>query len=235
MRKSILLLIIAVMGTPLALGGCGGTSDPSPSVTAGQAQAEAPASMETSSQSVEKPAAAKEGFTAESTSGQEDPELTCQAGVRVGSPKGPASVGLIFLMDKASKGEATNVYELTMAGRADGLMGKTTNGDLDIVLVPTNVASVLYNKTQGNITALDINILGVSHMVIPDDSITLMADLKGRSIYMAGKGIALKYVMDYLLKENGLSTSGVDLQFKPEATKMISPLKEDSSAIGVLP
>lgn len=235
MKKSILLLITAVMGASLALGGCSGASGSSPSATAGQAQTQAPASTEISSQSVEESAAAEEGSTAESASGQEDPELTCQAGVRVGSLKGPTSMGLVSLMDKASKGETANVYEFTMAGKADELVGKIANGDLDIALVPANVASVLYNKTQGNVTVLDINTLGVLYVVASDDSITSMADLKGRSIYMTGKGTTPEYVMNYLLKGNGLSTSDVDLQFKSEATEVASLLKEDSSAIGVLP
>ncbi|WP_455650567.1 ABC transporter substrate-binding protein [Enterocloster citroniae] len=235
MKKSILLLITAVMGASLALGGCSGASGSSPSATAGQTQTQAPASTEISSQSAEESAAAEEGSTAESASGQEDPELTCQAGVRVGSLKGPTSMGLVSLMDKASKGETANVYEFTMAGKADELVGKIANGDLDIALVPANVASVLYNKTQGNVTVLDINTLGVLYVVASDDSITSMADLKGRSIYMTGKGTTPEYVMNYLLKENGLSTSDVDLQFKSEATEVASLLKEDSSAIGVLP
>lgn len=235
MKKSILLLITAVMGASLALGGCSGASGSSPSATAGQTQTEAPASTEISSQSAEESAAAEEGSTAESASGQENPELTCQAGVRVGSLKGPTSMGLVSLMDKASKGETANVYEFTMAGKADELVGKIANGDLDIALVPANVASVLYNKTQGNVTVLDINTLGVLYVVASDDSITSMADLKGRSIYMTGKGTTPEYVMNYLLKGNGLSTSDVDLQFKSEATEVASLLKEDSSAIGVLP
>lgn len=235
MKKSILLLITAVMGASLALGGCSGASGSSPSTTAGQAQTEAPASTEISSQSAEESAAAEEGSTAESASGQENPKLTCQAGVRVGSLKGPTSMGLVSLMDKASKGETANVYEFTMAGKADELVGKIANGDLDIALVPANVASVLYNKTQGNVTVLDINTLGVLYVVASDDSITSMADLKGRSIYMTGKGTTPEYVMNYLLKGNGLSTSDVDLQFKSEATEVASLLKEDSSAIGVLP
>ena len=235
MKKSILLLITAVMGASLALGGCSGASGSSPSATAGQAQTEVPASTEISSQSAEESAAAEEGSTAESASGQEDPELTCQAGVRVGSLKGPTSMGLVSLMDKASKGETANVYEFTMAGKADELVGKIANGDLDIALVPANVASVLYNKTQGNVTVLDINTLGVLYVVASDDSITSMADLKGRSIYMTGKGTTPEYVMNYLLKGNGLSTSDVDLQFKSEATEVASLLKEDSSAVGVLP
>ena len=46
--------------------------------------------------------------------------------------------------------------------------------------IPANVASVLYTKTQKNVTVLDINTLGVLYVVASDDSITSVADLKGK-------------------------------------------------------
>lgn len=52
---------------------------------------------------------------------------------------------------------------------------------------------------------------------------------------MTGKGTTPEYVMNYLLSQNGLSISNVDLQFKSEAAEVASILKEDSTAIGVLP
>lgn len=41
--------------------------------------------------------------------------------------------------------------------------------------------------------------------------------------------------MNYLLSENGLTDGDVTLEFKSEATEVASVLKEDSSAVGVLP
>ena len=41
--------------------------------------------------------------------------------------------------------------------------------------MPANVASVLYAKTQGNVTVLDINTLGVLYVVASDDSITSLS------------------------------------------------------------
>lgn len=242
MKKTISLFIMAFLGASLVLGGCGGST----SGTATQAplaaqetsalQETASAQEETSSvdSSDADQSDAKQEKVPELT-GDSGAKLTCQAGIRVGSLKGPTSMGLVSLMDKSSKGETSNVYEFTMAGKADELVGKIANGDLDIALVPANVASVLYNKTQGNVTVLDINTLGVLYVVASDDSITSMADLKGRTVYMTGKGTTPEYVMNYLIKENGLSASDVDLQFKSEATEVASILKQDSSAIGVLP
>ena len=133
-------------------------------------------------------------------------------------------MGLASLIDKASKGETENSYEFTMSGTADELVGKIANADLDIALLPANIASVLYAKTQGQVTAIDINTLGVLYVVASDDSIQTMNDLKGRTIYMTGKGTTPEYVMNYLLSQNGLSISNVDLQFKSEAAEVASIL-----------
>ena len=248
MKRSISILLTAFLGASLMLGGCGGSGQGSAAkdtaASATQAEPPAPDSQETGSSGSEdtgsseesgsnSPAGSAKELTADGSG--DEPKLTCQAGIRVGSLKGPTSMGLVSLMDKAAKGETSNVYEFTMTGKADELVGKIANGDLDIALVPANVASVLYAKTQGNVTVLDINTLGVLYVVASDDSIKSMADLKGRTIYMTGKGTTPEYVMNYLLKENGLGSGDVDLQFKSEATEVASILKQDSSAIGVLP
>lgn len=248
MKRSISILLTAFLGASLMLGGCGGSGQGSAAkdtaASATQAETPAPDSQETGSSGSEdtgfsedsgsdSPAGSAKELTADGSG--DEPKLTCQAGIRVGSLKGPTSMGLVSLMDNAAKGETSNVYEFTMTGKADELVGKIANGDLDIALVPANVASVLYAKTQGNVTVLDINTLGVLYVVASDDSITSMADLKGRTIYMTGKGTTPEYVMNYLLKENGLGSGDVDLQFKSEATEVASILKQDSSAIGVLP
>lgn len=155
--------------------------------------------------------------------------------VRVGSLKGPTSMGLVYLMEQAEKGEAANTYEFTMAASADELLPAMISGDLDIALIPANVASVLYMKTEGGISVIDINTLGVLYMVSGDDKIEEMGDLKGKTVYLTGKGTTPDYVLQYLLKENGLTAQDVTLEYKSEATEVAAVLSEKPEAIGVLP
>ena len=227
MKKTMKLLAAALAGT-LVLGGCAGNKE----TTAASAESETV--KETEAQSTE-----AESSQAEAETEKEETETSDAAGsgtaIRVGSLKGPASMGLAELMDRAEKGETENDYTFTMAGKADELVGSIASGDLDIVLVPANVASILYTKTQGNVNVIDINTLGVLYVVASDDSISSMEDLKGKTVYMTGKGTTPEYVMNYLLSENGLTDGDVTLEFKSEATEVASVLKEDSSAVGVLP
>ena len=227
MKKTMKLLAAALAGT-LVLGGCAGNKE----TTAASAESETV--KETEAQSTE-----AESSQAEAETEKEETETSDAAGsgtaIRVGSLKGPTSMGLAELMDRAEKGETENDYTFTMAGKADELVGSIASGDLDIVLVPANVASILYTKTQGNVNVIDINTLGVLYVVASDDSISSMEDLKGKTVYMTGKGTTPEYVMNYLLSENGLTDGDVTLEFKSEATEVASVLKEDSSAVGVLP
>ena len=155
--------------------------------------------------------------------------------VRIGSLKGPTSMGLVELMDQAEKGEAGADYEFTMAAAADEINAAFLKGDLDIVLIPANVASVLYNKTDGQAVVLDINTLGVLYLLESGETVQSAADLKGRTIYLPGKGTTPDYALQYILAQNGLGMEDVDLQYKSEAAEVISALQEEPEALGLLP
>lgn len=155
--------------------------------------------------------------------------------IRVASLKGPTSLGLLFLMDKANKGETANTYEFQMATGADEILPLMVKGDLDIALIPANVASILYHKTQGGVEVIDINTLGVLYMVSGEDELADFTDLKGKTIYLTGKGTTPDYVLQYLLNANGMSVDDVTLEYKSEATEVASVLAEDPTAIGLLP
>lgn len=153
--------------------------------------------------------------------------------VRVGSLKGPTTMGLVKLMKDAEAGVAKGDYTFTMETQADVIIGLVSKGELDIALVPANVASVLYNKTEGAISVIDINTLGVLYFVGADDSIKSINDLSGRTIYLTGKGQTPDYVLQYLLEENGIKD--VKLEYKSEATEVASVLAKDNNAIGFIP
>lgn len=155
--------------------------------------------------------------------------------VRVGGMKGPTSMGLLFLQEESAAGEALENYEFTMVTAADELLPLMIKGEMDIALVPANVASVLYNKTEGGIAVIDINTLGVLYMVSGDASIDSVDDLKGKTIYLTGKGTTPDYVLNYILSGNGFAEGDCTLEYKSEATEVAALLAENPDAIGLLP
>lgn len=155
--------------------------------------------------------------------------------VRVGALKGPTSMGILFLMEKSEKGELDDNYEFQMATGADELLPLMVQGDLDIALVPANVAAVLYQRTEGGVVAIDVNTLGVLYVVTGSAEITTVADLAGKTVYLTGMGTTPEAALRYVLQENGLSESDYTLEFKSEATEVAAVLAEDPNAIGLLP
>ena len=108
------------------------------------------------------PAASAPAVSAPAASVEEVPApetAPTRSAFKVAALKGPTAMGLVSAMDSADKGELP--YEFTLAGAADEVTPLLIKGELDMACVPANLASVLYNKTEGQIVTLAINTLGV--------------------------------------------------------------------------
>lgn len=85
--------------------------------------------------------------------------------VRIASMKGPTSIGLVKLYDDASAEKTSNDYDYKICGTADEIATGLIKGELDAACVPANLASVLYNKTEGRIKIAAVNTLGVLYIL----------------------------------------------------------------------
>lgn len=237
MKRKAVAILMSIALSAMAFTGCGtGNNEAAPEEETAETEAEAETQTEAEEESVTEEETAQTEEKTETMEEETTEEDTSYESVevKIGSLKGPTSMGLVYLMDQAEKGESANQYEFTMAAGADELLPSVISGDLDIVLVPANVASVLYNKTEGGVSVIDINTLGVLYMVSGNADIKEMADLAGKTVYLTGKGTTPDYVTQYLLAENNL-TDEVTLEYKSEATEVAAMLVEDTDAIGVLP
>ncbi len=117
---------------------------------------------------------------------------------------GPTGVGAAKLMADNDAGTTANAYNVTLSATNDEIVAKLTSGEADIAAVATNLAATLYNKSDGLVQIAAVNTLGVLHILERGDTIHSMADLKGRTIYASGQAANPEYVLNYLLKENGL-------------------------------
>ena len=109
--------------------------------------------------------------------------------IRLGSLKGPTTMGMVKLLNDAEAGLTANKYESTIAAAADELTPKLLKGELDVLALPVNAGSVLYNKSNGGVTMLAVNTLGVLYILEKGgETVQSVADLKGKTIYATGKG-----------------------------------------------
>ena len=139
-----------------------------------------------------------------------------KAVVRLDTLKGPTGIGSVRLMELNDAQEALNNYEISMLADPTaviaGLAGE--NSEFDMAACPLNMASVLYNKTKGNIQILAVNTLGTLYLV-SSNPIEKVQDLKGKTIIAAGQGASPEYVLNYLLDKNGVRDD-VTVEYKSE-------------------
>lgn len=204
--KKIISLITALMLSAALLAGCGSTG----SGSAGQTDTQENSGTQTQAEPVD---------------------------VNVMALKGPTAMGMVKLMDDADSGNVdTENYSFGIAASADEVTPKLIQGEADIAAVPANLASVLYNKTEGQIQVLAVNTLGVLYIVENGDSIQSVSDLAGRTIYASGKGSTPEYALNFILEKNGL-TPGTDVtvEWKSEHSECVSALAQDPEGIAMLP
>lgn len=157
--------------------------------------------------------------------------------VRVAALKGPTAMGMVkFMNDTETQSATINDYEFIIAAAIDEVTPKIIQGDTDIAAVPANLASVLYNNTDGGVQVLAINTLGVLYLVENGTSIESVEDLRGKTIYASGKGATPEYALNYILSSNNIDPeTDVTIEWKSEHTECLTALIEDEEAIALLP
>lgn len=231
MKKRPLITAACLLAAAL-ITGCSGNNGSSAQPESSSVSAETTAAPKPTGDAEDASEASEEE---ESSMDSPEEEADAEAAlVRVGSLKGPTSMGLVFMMEMAEGGKTENQYEFTMVTAADELLPKLIGKEVDIALVPANVASILYNQTGGKVSVIDINTLGVLYVMSGDASIQSMEDLRGRTVYITGKGTTPDYVFQYLLDSYGL-TGDVALEFKSEPAEVAALLVQQPEAVGVLP
>lgn len=195
---------------------------------------EAPVSTpETSSEQTD-----SEEASSEQTDTTEDIPLEAEpVSINVAALKGPTSMGMVKLMTDSEAGETgDNNYTFTIAAAIDEITPKLVQGEIDISAVPANLASVLYNNTNGEISVLAINTLGVLYIVESGDTIQSVEDLRGKTIYASGKGATPEYALNYMLTANGIDPeTDVTIEYKSEHTECVAALTTQENAIAMLP
>lgn len=149
---------------------------------------------------------------------------------------GPTGIGAMNLWAASDAGETKNTYHITMPGTNDEVVAALSKGDADIAAVATNLAATLYNKTDGGVTVLAVNTLGVLSLLSNGQEAATVSDLKGKTIYAPGQGANPEYILRYVLTGNGLDPDkDVTLRFVGEGSELLTVWQSDPEAVILAP
>ena len=149
--------------------------------------------------------------------------------VRVAALAGPTGMGLAYMMQ-----DMQDSYQVEILTAPDQVTAKFLSGEVDIAAVPINLASVLYQKTEGEAEVIAINTLGVLYLLETGNSISSIEDLAGKTVYSVGQGSTPEYIFQYLIDAYGL-TDSVKVEFIADGTELIAKMKEGGADIALLP
>ena len=135
--------------------------------------------------------------------------------INVYTMNGTTGFGMAKLMEDAANG-AFKTEKYTFDVKTDfakEVLPALINGDADIAAIPTNGASIAYNKTQGKVKVLAVNTLGCLY-VIGKTEIASFADFDGKTVYAPAQNPT--FIFKYLCGQNNVNVT-IDNQYSAPA------------------
>ena len=161
---------------------------------------------------------------------KDDVPATVSEIVEIATLNGPTGMGMAKLMDMTDK------YSVTTYQAPTDITPKLISGEVDVAALPSNMAAVLYNKTQGEIVAISPIALGVLYIMGNDAELSSVSDLKGKTVYASGKGGTPEYVLQKVLETAGLDPEkDVTLKWLANHGDVNQKLLSEEGAIAMLP
>ena len=156
--------------------------------------------------------------------------------INVAVLKGPTAIGMLKLMSDNKNDYTTHNYNFSVYTDPTLVVPEVVKGNIDIAAVPTNVAANLYHKTNKGVSVIAVNTLGVLSIVTNGESVSSIADLKGKTIYATGKGATPEYALNYILEKNGLEVGkDVTVEYKGEHSELATLVAAGEVKIAMLP
>lgn len=163
----------------------------------------------------------------ETTQAPMENPLSADNPLKIATLAGPTGMGLIKLIDDTS-----GIYDIAVLTSPDQLAPKIISGEVDVASVPSNLAGVLYNKTQGAISILSVNALGVLYVVEVGDTVNSLQDLEGKTLYATGQGATPEYVLNDIIANNSLN---VDVQYLAQHAELANKVAAGDITLAILP
>ncbi|HHU36627.1 MAG TPA: ABC transporter substrate-binding protein [Treponema sp.] len=154
--------------------------------------------------------------------------------VRVAALAGPSGLSMArFFCEPPRIG--THSFDFQTAGSVDILVPKLITGDVDIGILPVNVAAKLYTTNPKTIIIGAVTGTGMLSLVTRDKTISQISDLKGKRVYVAGQGSTPEYVLRSLIAAPGNQAKSVILDFSLPTIEIATALAADRISYALIP
>ena len=162
--------------------------------------------------------------------GDSDVPETVSEIVNAAALNGPTGMGMVQLMDMTDK------YAVETYQSPTDVTAKLIKGEVDVAALPSNMAAVLYNKTEGQVVAVSPIALGVLHILGNNVDIAEPSQLKGQTIVASGQGGTPEYVLQKVVEAAGLKLyEDVQVEWLANHAEVNTKLLSQEGTIAMIP
>ncbi|MGL6105722.1 ABC transporter substrate-binding protein [Romboutsia sp.] len=153
--------------------------------------------------------------------------------IKVCAPDGLPAISIAKLAKENP--QIKNGYNLTytIEKTPETLSTTVMKQEPDIAIVPSNMASIAYNKTSNYQIAGTVG-MGSFYLVSTED-IKDFSDLVGREVGNTGKGLTPDITVKAILKEKGINTEDINFTYVNSASELVPLLATGKISTGFVP
>ncbi|MBT9144048.1 MAG: hypothetical protein DDT29_02462 [Dehalococcoidia bacterium] len=119
------------------------------------------------------------------------------------APPGPMAIPAAYLVVNNRLAAVAEEVELVIWANPAQIKAIVAGGQGDFVTMPSNLASIFYNKGMG-IQLLDISVWNVHYIISADSAVKTLADLRGEKIAVPFKGAIPDLMLQILSVRQGI-------------------------------
>lgn len=155
--------------------------------------------------------------------------------VNVGAPDGLPAIAIAKLAQENPEIKEGYKVRYTLEVTSDVLSTDVMKEALDIAIVPSNMASIAFNKTSNYQIAGTVG-NGSFYLVSSDEDVNgLNSSLEGKEVGNIGKGLTPDITVQALLKEQKVNSSAIKFNYSNEASDLVSLLATKKLSTGIVP
>ena len=155
--------------------------------------------------------------------------------VNMGAPDGLPAIAIAKLSQENPKIKDNYEVKYNLEATSDALSTDVMKENLDMAIVPSNMAATAYNKTS-NYQILGTVGKGSFYLVSSDKDVTDLNDsLKNKEVGSIGKNLTPDITVQALLKEQKVDTSKITFNYSNEASDLVSLMATGKLTTGIVP
>ncbi|MEG1312259.1 MAG: MqnA/MqnD/SBP family protein [Romboutsia sp.] len=153
--------------------------------------------------------------------------------IKISTPDGLPSIALAKLIKEDIQIKEGYDIKYTIEKTPEALSTSVMKEDADIAIVPSNMASIAYNKTSNYQIAGTIG-MGSFYLVSTED-IKELSDLEGMEVGNTGKGLTPDITVQTVLKDKGVDLEKINFNYVNSANELVPLLAMGKISTGFVP